>query len=296
MESRAFGQTGLTVSVLGMGCARLGSAVSREADRDAERAVERALELGITFFDTADVYGRGRAETILGRAIRRSRADAVIATKCGLLRTPATFFNALRSSPGGTAVGILKERRKHREYSPAYIERAVEKSLRRLGRDGIEVLLLHSPPRPVLEDASFMDAFWRLKEAGKVRACGVSVRGGPDGIGDTLAALEISGLDCVELELNICAKDAVATALPAASERGLAVIARQPFASGALLRDGSGRSPGVVAACLQFALSAPGVSVVIPGMTRPEHVSANIEGAAAPLPEGALDELRIAPC
>jgi aryl-alcohol dehydrogenase-like predicted oxidoreductase len=296
MDRRAFGRTGLIVSMLGMGCGRLGSDVSREADRHAKAAVERALELGITFFDIADVYGRGRAETILGRAIRRSRADVVIATKCGLLRTPATVFNALSSSPARTAVGFLKERRGHREYSPAYIERAVEASLRRLGRDGVEVLLLHSPPRSVLKDEGFMEAFWRLKAAGKVRACGVSVRGGADGIGDTLAALQISGLDCLELELNICANDAVATALPAASERGLAVIARQPFASGALLRDGSGRSPGVVAACLQFALGAPGVSVVIPGMTRPEHVTANIEGAAAPLPEGALNELRAALC
>jgi aryl-alcohol dehydrogenase-like predicted oxidoreductase len=296
MELRAFGQTGLTVSILGMGCGRLGSAVSHDARRDAEATVERALALGITFFDTADVYGRGRAETILGRVLRRSRTDVVIATKCGLLRTPATMLNAFRSSPAGTAVGLLKERRGHREYSPAYVERAVEASLRRLGLDYIEVVLLHSPPRSVLRDATFMEAFWRLKAAGKIGACGVSVRGGTDGVGDTLAAIEISGLDCLELELNVCATDAIGKALPAASERGLAVIARQPFGSGALLRHESGKLPGTVAACMQFALGAPGVSVVVAGMTRPEHVSANIVAAGAPVPEHALDELRAALC
>ena len=297
MEERSFGQTGLTVSMLGMGCSRLGSVVSPEASRDAEATVERALALGITFFDVADVYGRGRAETILGRVLRRSRADAVIATKCGLLRTPATVLNALRSSPAGTAAGLVTERRGHREYSPAYVERAVEASLRRLGLDHIHVLLLHSPPQSVLKDASFMEAFSRLKAAGKVRACGVSVRSGSDGVGDALAAIEISGLDCLELELNACATDVVGTALPAASERGLAVIARQPFASGALLRHRPGKLAEVVATCLQFALGAPGVSVVIAGMTRPEHVTANIEAAtAAPVAGSALDELRAALC
>jgi aryl-alcohol dehydrogenase-like predicted oxidoreductase len=296
MDRRAFGQTGLVVSMLGMGCGRLGSAVSHEAERDAEATVERALGKGITFFDTSDVYGRGRAETILGRVLRRSRADVVIATKCGLLRTPATAFNALRSSPARTAVGLLKERRGHREYSPAYVERAVEGSLRRLGLDHLDVLLLHSPPRSIVKDGRFMEAFLRLKEAGKVRACGVSVRGGTEGVGDALAAIESTGLDCLELELNVCATDAITTALPAASERGLAVIARQPFASGALLRGASDQSPEVVAACLQFALTAPGVSVVVAGMTRPDHVGANVEAAAARFPERIVDELRAALC
>jgi aryl-alcohol dehydrogenase-like predicted oxidoreductase len=191
---------------------------------------------------------------------------------------------------------LLKERRGHREYSPAYVERAVEGSLRRLGLDHLDVLLLHSPPRAIVKDGRFMEAFLRLKEAGKVRACGVSVRGGTEGVGDALAAIESTGLDCLELELNVCATDAITTALPAASERGLAVIARQPFASGALLRGASDQSPEVVAACLQFALTAPGVSVVVAGMTRPDHVGANVDAAAARFPERIVDELRAALC
>lgn len=296
MEQRAFGQTGLSVSMLGMGCGRLGSAVSRTARRNAEAAVDRALALGITLFDTADVYGRGSAERILGRVLRRSREDVVIVTKCGLLRTPATMFNAFRSSSASTTLGLFKEQRGHRDYSPVYLERAVEASLRRLGVDHVGVVLLHSPSRSVLRDASFMEAFSRLKAAGKIRACGVSVRSGPDAVGDTLAAIGIAGLDCLELELNARTPEVIDTALAAASARALAVIARQPFASGALLPHEPGQLAGAVAACLQLVLGAPGVSVVVAGMTRPEHVSANITAATAPIPARAFEELRAALC
>jgi aryl-alcohol dehydrogenase-like predicted oxidoreductase len=268
-----------------MGCARLGSAASRTADRAAEAAVERALESGITFFDTADCYGRGRSERILGKLVRRLRGEVVIATKCGLVRTPATMATALRSSPGlrraaGTLTGLARERRGYRDYSAAYIERAAEASLRRLNTDYVDVLLLHSPPRSVLVEGSFADILERLRERGAIRAWGVSVRGNGDAAEDALAALRLPGLQCLELELNLCAAWASSSVLPFARERGVGVIARQPFGSGSLLRHpGTARYRTTVAACLQFPIRAAGVAVAIAGMTRPQHVSANVEAA-----------------
>jgi aryl-alcohol dehydrogenase-like predicted oxidoreductase len=280
----------MDVTSLGMGCGRLGSSLSRADDRAGRAAVERALELGITFFDTADGYGRGRSERILGAGVRSVRDRVTIATKCGLVRTPSTMAVALRTAGAGrTLAAIARARRSHREYSPAYVTRAAEASLRRLGSDYIDILLLHSPPRPVLAEAGFVDALERLRARGVVRAWGVSLRGGDDGPGDAQLALALPGLEWLEVELNLCAGWAIDAVLPAARETGISVIARQPFGSGTLFH---ASEPSAVAACLQFPIGVDGVAVTIAGMSRPEHVSENVEAAFGP-PVGADEVARL---
>jgi aryl-alcohol dehydrogenase-like predicted oxidoreductase len=258
--------------------------------------VEQAVESGITFFDTADCYGQGRAEAILGRVLKRAGAEAVVATKCGLIRTPATAWNALRSAPRRTVTGLLRQRRGHREYSPGYVHRAAEASLRRLGRDRLDILLLHSPSRPVIDDAAFVETLEGLKSEGRIRAWGISVRGDGEGADDALRALELPGIGCVEIEVNVCNAASIDRVLRTAVERGAGVIARQPFASGALLERAAERQSETAAACLQFVLGLDGVSVVIPGMTRPEHVRANAGAAANRLPVETVEEIRRALC
>ena len=301
---RAFGETGLFVSALGMGCGRLGSALWQgRSDSAATAAVALALDLGVSFFDTADVYGRGRSEWLLGKTLRGRRGAVVIATKCGFLKTPATFVNAASAAWGDTksrhgglaeaAVAFWRAVRAGRFYAAEYVKRAVVSSLRRLRTDYIDILLLHSPPSEILIQDWVPEVFRALRESGEIRCWGISARTDED----ALSALGIAGIGCLEIPLNLCRVGALDNVIPRAAAAGLAVIIRQPFASGALLpqqksRYKAGSHEDVPSephtdvftsrVCLQFALQAPGVSSVIPGMTRPEHVRQNVAFANSP--------------
>jgi aryl-alcohol dehydrogenase-like predicted oxidoreductase len=296
IDRRPLGRTGLLVSTLGMGCARLGAIWQGWYVSDAEKAVSLALGAGINFFDTADVYGRGRSERILGSALRGVRDEIVIATKCGLVRTPSTLLNAsldARSVSGHEGLRssgrrLLKTRRR---YAPGYIARAALSSLRRLKTDRIDLFLLHSPPRDVLLDEEVVDAMARLRQDGTIRFWGISARNDDE----ALIALDMPGIDCLEVELNVCHRQPSTNLIPEAASRGVAVIARQPFASGRLV---SGPLPAgltmetVVAGCLQFAAGVPGVATVIAGMSRPNHVDRNVAAMNLPITEAPLQETR----
>ena len=312
---RAFGETGLVVSALGMGCGRLGSALWQgRSDSAATAAVALALDLGVSFFDTADVYGRGRSERLLGKTLRGRRGAVVIATKCGFLKTPATFVNAASAAWGDTtsrhgglaeaAVGFWRAIRAGRFYAAEYVKKAVVSSLRRLGTDYIDALLLHSPPSEILVQDWVPEVFHLLCKGGEIRCWGVSARTDED----ALSALDIEGIGCLEIPLDLCRAAPLDTVIPRAAAGGIAVIIRQPFSSGALLHRrqspgeaasrtdlASGSDIGVLTtrACLQFALQAPGVSTVIPGMTRPEHVRQNVAFAdSQPLPRDDIQSIR----
>lgn len=302
LERRPLGATGLQVSALGMGCGRIGS-VPRPRDlRSALDAISLALASGINFLDTADSYGRGLSEALLGRAVSGRREDVLIATKCGMLKTPPAFLRAAttRPTPGPNAraprmrdasAQLLRSRRC---YEPRYVRRSAGASLRRLRRDHIDLFLLHSPPTEVLVRADFVEAFDELKAAGRIRFWGVSVRSSDD----ALLAMKLPGIAAIEIELNICEHDALRDVLPQARSRGVGVIARQPFASGGVLRawrERGGNRPetsadsltradaltqkDVLDASLHFVLRAEGVATVIAGMTKPEHVAANVASA-----------------
>ncbi|HEX6750219.1 MAG TPA: aldo/keto reductase [Longimicrobium sp.] len=152
METVALGRTGVRVSRIGFGCAAMGGYDYGAADdRASIGAVHRALELGISLFDTADVYGLGHAEEVLGRALAGRRDEAVVATKVGV-----------RWDASG---------RTRRDLSPGYVAQAVEASLRRLRMERIDLLQLHWPdPETPLEDT--LGAAERLREAGKVAVLG----------------------------------------------------------------------------------------------------------------------------
>ena len=134
VTTRVLGRSGIEVSALGMGCWAIGGpwfagdqplGWGQVDDDESVRAVHRALELGVTFFDTADTYGAGHSERVLGRALAGRRDEAVIATKWG-----STFDEATKQATGP-------------DSSPAYLRRAVEASLRRLGTDRIDLYQLH---------------------------------------------------------------------------------------------------------------------------------------------------------
>ncbi|MGN9777284.1 aldo/keto reductase [Micromonospora sp. H33] len=163
--TRTLGRSGIEVSALGMGCWAIGGPWSEGAqplgwgvvdDDESVRAVRRALDLGVTFFDTADTYGAGHSERILGRALAGRRDEAVVATKWGY-----TFDEAARQATGQDA-------------SPAYLRRAVTDSLRRLDTDRIDLYQLHLGDLPVPRAEALIGTLEDLVGDGLVRAYGWS--------------------------------------------------------------------------------------------------------------------------
>ncbi len=237
-----------------------------------ERVINRCIDRGVTFFDTADSYGAGWAERWLGRAVGRRRGEIMIATKAGL---PATLGDKVLKRLPLFPASPASDR-----YAPKYIESAVERSLRRLGTDYLDVMMLHSPPVEVLEDKAWIETLTKLRDRGMIRFYGVSTRS-PE---DARVAIRDCGVDCVQLELNPCTLSGAKPALSLAAETGTAVIARQVLGSGTLLAgiaerleadDAQQGTDEVAAALVRFALDIPEVSVALVGMRTVEHVDAN---------------------
>lgn len=266
----------------------------------AVRAVHAALERGVTFFDTADSYGAGNAERILGLALKEKPVPGVvISTKVG---------------------SHLREGEAHKDYSPEAIQTAVEASLRRLQRDRVELLLLHNPPDETdwTRTDALRTALDALVKAGKVGAWGISaasVRGAEGALAAGFGA-------AVEVVYNVLDRRPEAKVLPLALAQHVAVIARVPLASGfltGLYPPGVKFNPsdvrstlpaaevewrlrmvekltflaalpgGLPAAALRFAMSNPAVTTVVPGMNTAAQVEANVSAhTAEPLPAALL--------
>jgi aryl-alcohol dehydrogenase-like predicted oxidoreductase len=212
-------RTGLQVSALGLGCWAIGGpwtfngqpAGWGEVDDDESiRAIRRALELGVTLFDTADVYGCGHSERVLGRALAGRRDDVVIVTKVGNL------FDEQTRSGGGNDV------------SPAYLRRACDASLRRLGTDRIDVYLIHDGIAGPEEVPAVVDVLEELVAAGKLRWYGSSM----SDPAIVRAMAEGPHMVAVQHELSVLRGEL--ETLDAAEDLGLASLNRTPLAMGLL--------------------------------------------------------------
>jgi aryl-alcohol dehydrogenase-like predicted oxidoreductase len=158
MKKKSLGSTGLRVSEIGFGAWAIGGdSYGQTDDNISTLAIEEALNQGCNLFDTADVYGSGHSEILLGRSLRRAGVldDIVIATKGGL-------YSSIDSEPFDFSVGG--------------IVRSAEASLRRLGRGFIDIYQIHNPPLDVLTAGAVFEALLNLKDRGLVRYCGVSVQ------------------------------------------------------------------------------------------------------------------------
>jgi len=219
MQYRELGNTGIKVSAIGFGAWAIGGPSEasgaplgwgRTTDEESLAAIRRARDLGVNFFDTADSYGFGRSESLLGIVLSRKRQDAVIATKVGVVRT---------------STGELKK-----DFSKQHIFVAVDGSLKRLRSDYIDLYQVHNPTLDELRREDIQDAMARLQDAGKIRFWGVSVFNPEDG----LEVLRRGWGNTLQVLYNILNQAPAQELFPAAKEKGYGIIARVPLASGLL--------------------------------------------------------------
>lgn len=208
MKTRVFGRTGRPVGEVGLGTWQLGANWGNVTDADALATLRAAWDAGSTFFDTADVYGMGRSETLIGRFLRETKATPYIATKLG------------RFSPPGWP----------ENFSRAGIRQHTEASLRRLGVDALDLTQLHCIPFEILRRGEVFEHLRELRREGKIRDFGVSV----ESMEEADFCVRQEGVAALQIIFNIFRQKPALTLFPEAKQRGVALIVRLPLASGLL--------------------------------------------------------------
>ena len=227
MEYRDVGTTAIRVSTVGFGVWTVGTTWWGIKDRATGiDLLRRAHQRGVTFFDTADTYASGSAETILREALGHERDNIVIGTKFGY------DIYSHPERPG-------QQERPH-DWSPDYMRMALERSLERLGTDRIDLYQLHNPRIDAIRDEALWDALADVQQQGLVRAVGVALGPAIDArqVDEAVAAIEERGAT-PQIIYNPIEQQIGAPVFPVARRRGVSVIVRVPHASGLL--DGSVR-------------------------------------------------------
>lgn len=259
------------ISRLGLGCSRLGSLATGRTASELHALVKGARDLGVTVFDTANIYGQGRSESLLGVALRGDK-DVCLVTKAGQrfpmaqrllspLRGPVSAV-LKRSKSAQTGVRAVRSGRQlPRDYTPEHLRRSLQASLRRLRRREVEIFLLHSPRGPHLADGSALDGLVELKRQGLARLVGVSV--------DDAEVLEAVAMDprvdVIQAPFGL-RRTTLAEPLAAAAARGALVIAREIFSC-----EPAGQRPPIGDA-VAFGVSHPSVRVALVGTTNLDHL------------------------
>ena len=208
MKFRNFSGWGEPVSEIGLGAWQLGADWGDLDDALAERILAQAVDSGVTFFDTADVYGKGLSETRIGRFIKSHSSKLFIATKLG--RFP---------EPGGDKNVSLKHFRLH-----------TENSLRRLGVDALDLTQVHCLPTELLKQGDLFEWLRTLKKEGKIKRFGLSV----ESMEEAGICLEQEGVSSLQIIFNVFRQKPITELFDQAKAKGVALIVRLPLASGLL--------------------------------------------------------------
>ncbi len=208
MEYRAFGRTGWHISAVSYGAWAIGGSWGPTDDSAAVAALQRALDRGVNFIDTADVYGDGHSERLIGQVIRSRTERVYVATKAGRRLNPHV------------AAG----------YTRANLTAFIERSLRNLGVEALDLLQLHCPPTPVYHQPEVYAALDDLQSAGKLLAYGVSV----ETVAEAMAAIEHPNVQSVQIIFNIFRQKPADVFFAAARAHQVGILARVPLASGLL--------------------------------------------------------------
>ncbi|SFP75558.1 aldo/keto reductase [Hymenobacter arizonensis] len=211
MKTRQLGRSGLTVSALGLGCMGMSDFYGGQDDAESTRTLHRALDLGVTFFDTADMYGPFKNEELLGKAFKGRREGIVLATKFGIERDP--------NDP--TKRGI--------NGRPEYVKAACEASLKRLGTDHIDLYYQHrvDPNTPIEETVGAMAD---LVAAGKVRFLGLS-EAAP---GTVRRAMAVHPITALQTEYSLWSREPEDEIMPTIRELGVGFVPYSPLGRGFL--------------------------------------------------------------
>src|SRR5580692_2387750 len=208
MKYRKLGRTGFKVSEISFGAWAIGGSWGDQRDEDSLASLHRALDLGVNFFDTADVYGDGRSERLLARLRRERKEPFHVATKAGRRLSPHVADG----------------------YNAKNLTAFVERSLRNLNTDCLDLLQLHCPPVEVYYRSEVFGALDRLTKAGKIAHYGVSV----EKVEEALKAIEYPGVETVQIIFNLFRHRPAELFFQEAVRRNVGVIARVPLASGML--------------------------------------------------------------
>lgn len=301
METRPLGRTGFSVSTVSFGAWAVGGTWGTVDDTESLAAMHRAVDLGVNFFDTADVYGDGRSERLIRRLKSERSEPLVVATKFGRRLDPHT------------AEG----------YNPKNLEAFVDRSLVNLGMESLDLIQLHCPPWEVYYRPEVFDYCDDLVKRGKIRNWGVSV----EKVEEALKAIEYPNCQSVQIIFNMFRHRPATLFLGEAAKRGVGVLARLPLSSGMLTgklspdskfeaddhrafnRDGTGFDKGETFSgvpysvgleaveeirplvpegmtmgqmALRWILDFGGVTCAIPGGKHPGQVEANCAAASLP--------------
>ncbi|HEY9344106.1 MAG TPA: aldo/keto reductase, partial [Inquilinus sp.] len=209
MRSRDFGRTGRKVSEIGFGAWAIGASWGHVDDADALAALHETLDAGVTFLDTADVYGDGRSEQLIARVLKERGGDRpFVATKTG------------RRLPKQEVAG----------YSLETMSGFIDRSLKNLQVDTLDLVQLHCPPTDLYYHPEVFGSLDRLVERGKIRNYGVSV----ERVEEALKAIEYPGVQSIQIIFNIFRQRPAERLFALAQEKQVAIIARVPLASGLL--------------------------------------------------------------
>jgi aryl-alcohol dehydrogenase-like predicted oxidoreductase len=208
MHYRALGRTGWNISDVGFGAWAIGGSWGQVDDDESMRTLHHALDRGVNFFDTADVYGDGRSERLIARLRRERREPFYVATKAGRRLDPHI------------AAG----------YNAANLTAFIERSLRNLEVETLDLVQLHCPPTDVYYRPEVFEALDALVTAGKVRHYGVSV----ERIEEALKAIEYPGVQSVQIIFNVFRQRPAELFFREAARRGVGILARLPLSSGLL--------------------------------------------------------------
>lgn len=309
MNYRTLGQTGIEVSEIGFGAWGIGGiqngaiAYGPTKDQESKRAIQKAFDLGITFYDTADLYGYGHSEKLLGETLKPVRDQVVIASKVGF------------KDFGGA-----------QDFSAAHIRTSLEASLKRLQTDYVDLYQLHSPPLQILEkEDPLIETLSSLVQAGKVRALGIALRSPEEG----RIALEKFDFNAIQLNFNLIDQRALINGLfDHCQKEGIGIIVRTPLCYGFLtgqyslhesyhaqdhrsgwssaqinrwsqafqlfagnLKEEQPQSKAQIA--LRFCLSYPSVSTIIPGILTVEQAEENAHSSElGALPSSTLQKFQ----
>jgi aryl-alcohol dehydrogenase-like predicted oxidoreductase len=295
MKYRTLGKTGLKVSEVGFGAWAIGgnnygNSYGPTDDAVSLSTVERAFELGCNFYDTADVYGHGHSEELLGQALREHRDEVVLATKVG-----GDFYH---DPP-------------RMNFNPEYLEFASAKSCERLQTDHIDLYQLHNPPAQLLKSGKIFDGLEKLKDSGRIRHYGISIHDPQEG----LLSMKYGQPAAIQVVFNLLRQEAKNQLFQTAREQNVAIIAREPLSNGFLagkftidstfqsgdirgnfprnylsglirasqqLRLLESKTRTLAQASIRFVLDHKDVSTVIPGAKTPQQIEEDIKASELP--------------